>query len=286
MNTIQFLGAIELGLIYSLVAMGVYLSFRTLQFPDLTVDGSFPLGAAVCATLIVHGVNPYMATLAALLSGVAAGVITAALSTRLKMLNLLAGILVMTALYSVNLRIMDKPNISLLGEATIFTGTEQVPGYVPLLVIILIMTLLVWRFLSSRLGLALRSTGSNARMARAQGINDKTMIKLGLGLSNGLVALAGALFAQMHGFADVTMGVGTIIIGLASVIIGESFLPIRTVFQALVACIAGTLLYRLAIAMAFNVNSLGLKASDLNLITALLVVAVMLIPSIKSKIRS
>lgn len=286
MNTLQFLSALELGLIYSLVAMGVYLSFRTLQFPDMTVDGSFPLGAAVAATLIVVGVNPYLATGVAMAAGGLAGVITAALSTRLKMLNLLAGILIMTALYSVNLRIMGRPNVSLLGEATIFSGTENLPGFLPLLVIILLIVLLAWRFLSSRLGLAMRATGSNARMARAQGINDKTMIKLGLGVANALVALAGALFAQVHGFADVTMGVGTIIIGLASVIIGETLLPTRTVMQALVACVVGTLLYRLAIALAFNVNGLGLKASDLNLITAVLVISVMLIPSLKSKMRS
>lgn len=284
MNFIQFFGALELGLIYSLVALGVYLSFRTLQFPDLTVDGSFPLGAAVCATLISRGFDPYLATGAAIISGTMAGVVTAWLATRLKMLNLLAGILVMTALYSINLRIMGRPNIALMGDTTIFSAfpvIESIPMAILLGVIVLLVILIVYDFLRSRLGLALRATGSNPRMGRAQGISDQRMIWLGLGISNGLVAFAGALFAQIHGFADVTMGVGTIIIGLAAVIIGEALLPIRHVIQALIACVIGAILYRFVIATALNVGDFGLQASDLNLVTAVLVAIAMTVPSFK-----
>lgn len=287
MNIIQFTGAIELGLIYSLVAIGVYLSFRTLQFPDLTVDGSFPLGAAVAAALITSGVHPGIATLAAIFAGALSGAITAWLSTHLKMLNLLAGILTMTALYSVNLRIMERPNIALLGEKTLLTEWfgNSVP-YIPLFIIALIFALIVYSFLGTRLGLALRAIGSNSKMGRAQGIDDKKMICLGLSVSNALVALAGALFAQVHGFADVSLGVGTIITGLAAVIIGEALLPTRTVLQAIIACIIGAIIYRLVISLALNIGDFGLQASDLNLVTATLVALAMLLPSLKSKLRS
>lgn len=292
MNWIQFTGSIELGLIYSLVALGVYLSFRTLQFPDLTVDGSFPLGAAVCASLITLGVHPGLATFAAILAGAFSGLVTAWLSTHLRMLNLLAGILTMTALYSLNLRIMGRPNIALLGEKTIltewFSGTTSFVSahFVPLMLATLIFGALLYCFLNTRLGLAVRATGSNPRMGRAQGINDHKMIWLGLSVSNALVALAGALFAQVHGFADVTMGVGTIIIGLAAVIIGEAILPTRTIFAALFACVVGAILYRLVIASALNVGDFGLQASDLNLVTAVLVACAMLLPSLKRRVKA
>ena len=277
------MGAIELGLIFTLVAIGVYLSFRVLQFPDMTVDGSFPLGGAVCATLIVAGVHPLPATLLAMLAGSMAGFLTAWLATHLKMLNLLAGILTMTALYSINIRVMGKPNVALLGEPTLFNQNLGLfPVYIPLGLIILAIIMLTFRFLSSRMGLAIRATGSNPRMGRAQGINDHKMIWLGLSLSNALVALAGALFAQVHGFADVTMGVGTIIIGLAAVIVGESLFRTRTVLQALFACLFGAILYRLLVAKALN---MGGQASDLNLITAVLVALAMLLPNLKSAIR-
>lgn len=285
MNIIQFTGAVEMGLIYSLVAIGVYLSFRTLQFPDLTVDGSFTLGAAVAAALITSGVHPGFATLAAIFAGAVSGMITAWLSTHLKMLNLLAGILTMTALYSINLRIMGRPNIALLGEKTLLTEWfgSSVP-YIPLFVIVLVFTAIIYGFLGTRLGLALRAIGSNPKMGRAQGIDDKKMICLGLSVSNSLVALAGALFAQMNGFADVSLGVGTIITGLAAVIIGEALLPARTVLQAIFACIIGAIFYRLIISLALNIG--GLQASDLNLVTATLVALAMLLPSLKNKFRS
>ncbi len=292
MNWIQFTGSVELGLIYSLVALGVYISFRTLQFPDLTVDGSFPLGAAVCASLITVGVHPGTATLVAIFAGAFSGLVTAWLSTHLKMLNLLAGILTMTALYSLNLRIMGRPNIALLGERTIltewFSSTSCFVSthFLPLFLVTFIFGGLLYSFLNTRLGLAVRATGSNPRMGRAQGINDHKMIWLGLSISNGLVALAGALFAQVHGFADVTMGVGTIIIGLAAVIIGEAILPTRTIFKALLACVIGAILYRLVIASALNVGDFGLQASDLNLVTAVLVACAMLLPSIKRRVKA
>lgn len=284
LNWIQFTGAVELGFIYGLVTIGIYLSFRTLQFPDLTVDGSFPLGAAVAATCIAAGANPYVGTLAAILAGTCAGMVTAWLSTHLRMLNLLAGILSMMALYSVNLRIMGRPNISLLGKKTVLSGwLGHLPTCLSLGVITLTMALGIYWFLSTRLGLAIRATGSNAKMGRAQGINDRSMITVGLGVSNALVALGGALYAQANGFADVTMGFGTIIFGLAAVIIGEALFPTRTVFQAISACVLGGIIFFLLRAMALNVGFL--QASDLNLVTAVMVAIAMLLPNLKRKVR-
>jgi putative tryptophan/tyrosine transport system permease protein len=284
LNFIQFIGAVELGLIYSFVVIGVYLSFRTLQFPDMTVDGSFPLGAAVAATLITGGVNPYAATFIAVLAGSAAGIVTAWLSTHLRMMNLLAGILSMMALYSINLRIMGRPNIALLGEKTILNGWLSVlPNYFSLGIISIIFAVGVYWFLSTRLGLAIRATGSNPKMGRAQGINDYAMIMIGLSASNALVALGGALFAQAHGFADVTMGFGTIIYGLAALIIGEALFPTRTVFQAIIACMLGGIIYFLLRAMALNVGFL--QASDVNLVSAVLIATAMLLPNLKRKVR-
>lgn len=285
MNMIQIIGALEMGLIYSLVGIGVYISFRTLDFPDMSVDGTFPMGAAISATLITQGFDPFTATLAAILGGAIAGFVTAWMSTHLRMLNLLAGILTMTALYSINLRIMGRPNVALSGEETIFSDIAQyLPDYVSMLLIAIITIIFVWWLLSTRLGLAIRSTGINPRMSRAQGIDDRKMTWLGLSLSNAIVAFAGALFAQIHGFADVTMGVGTIIIGLAAVIIGEALLPTRTVMMALIACTIGAVLYRFVIAVALNANGLGLQVNDLNLVTAVLVAFAMTLPTIRLKI--
>jgi putative ABC transport system permease protein len=283
LNWVQFIGAMELGLIYSFVVIGVYISFRTLQFPDMTVDGSFPLGAAVAATLITMGVNPYAATFAAVLAGACAGIITAWLSTHLRMVNLLAGILSMMALYSINLRIMGRPNIALLGETTILSGwLGLLPKYVSLGFISLVFGGFIYWFLSTRLGLGIRATGSNPKMGRAQGINDRAMITVGLSTSNALVALGGALFAQVQGIADVTMGFGTIIYGLAAVIIGEALFPTRTVFQAIIACMLGGIIYFILRAMALNVGFL--QASDVNLVAAVLVASAMLLPTLKLKV--
>lgn len=290
MNLYQFFGALELGFLYGLVAMGVWLSFRILDFPDLTVDGSFPMGAAICAIFIVSGVDPWIATAAAIIGGMIAGLTTAWISVRFNILHLLASILTMTALYSINLRIMGRPNIGLLGEDTIFTPLENLgipSGTVTITVMFLLVILVLYgvhRFLSSEMGLAMRATGANDKMASAQGVSKKKMTILGLAISNGLVALAGALFAQSQGFADVTMGVGTIIIGLAAVIVGEAILNPRIIITALFACILGSILYRLTITLALNATFLGLQASDLNLITALLVGVAMMTPRLRSKL--
>ena len=284
LSNIAFYGALETGLIYGLVAFGIYLSFRVLDFPDLTVDGSFPLGAAVAAMLIISGWNPWLATGAAILAGMAAGAVTALLNVKLKILNLLASILTMIALYSINLRIMGRPNVALLMEDTVLTpwyelGLEyhQVPVLLFSLVIGVSLYLL-WRFMKSETGLAMRATGANARMARAQGIATGGMIILGVAVSNGLVGLAGALFAQSQGAADVTMGVGVIVIGLASLIGGEAVITPTSVFRALLACVIGAIIYRLAIAFALNADALGLKAQDLNLVTAVLVTLAIVLP--------
>ncbi len=292
MSSFALLGAVEVGLLFALVALGVYLSFRVLQFPDLTVDGSFPLGAAVCASLIVTGVNPYLATLAAALAGACAGMVTAWLNVRLKILHLLASILTMIALYSINLRIMGRPNVALLGETTVFSPLDNLdmPTYVALPIalaglLVVVKFALDW-FLNSEVGLAMRATGVNPRMARAQGINTDHYILGGMALSNALVALAGALFAQSQGAADVTLGVGVIVVGLAAVIGGEAIMNTRAVWRATLACIIGSIVYRLAVAAALNADMLGLKAQDLNLITAVLVTLAMVLPGVRMPFRS
>jgi putative ABC transport system permease protein len=291
MSQIAFLGAIEVGLLFALVALGVYLSFRVLQFPDLTVDGSFPLGAAVCASMIVAGADPYLASLVAALAGAGAGMVTAWLNVRLKILHLLASILTMIALYSINLRIMGRPNVALLGEKTVFTPLEalNMPSYVALPIALAILVLgvklsLDW-FLNSEVGLAMRATGVNPRMARAQGIHTDRYILGGMALSNALVAFAGALFAQSQGAADVTLGVGVIVVGLAAVIGGEALINTRAVWRATFACIIGSIVYRLAVAGALNADLLGLQAQDLNLITAVLVTLAMVLPGVRIPFR-
>lgn len=289
MSLIAFLGAIEIGLLFGLVALGVFLSFRVLNFPDLTVDGSLPLGAAVAATLIVGGWNPLAATLVAMLAGALAGVVTALLNIRLKILHLLASILTMIGLYTVNLRIMGKPNQPLLGEVTIFTPFEGLglPYYwinpLVFVVIIIVAKLVVDAFLTSEVGLAMRATGVNPRMARAQGIRTGIMIVSGMAISNALVALAGALFAQLQGGADISMGVGVIVIGLAAVIVGEAVMSTRTIFLATLACIVGSIIYRLVIAVALNADFIGLQAQDLKLITAVLVILAMALPTVRKR---
>ncbi|KYO49468.1 ABC transporter permease [Tistrella mobilis] len=291
MSLIAWMGAIETGFVYALVALGVFLSFRILDFPDLTVDGSFPLGAAVAATAIVGGWDPFLSTGLAFVAGCIAGSITAWLNVRLKILNLLASILMMIALYSINLRIMGRPNVALLGERTVLTPFEGLglPFYLltPLVfaVVMIAAMILLIRFLNSEMGLAMRATGANARMARAQGINTAAMTLLGMALSNGLVAIGGALFAQSQGSADVTMGVGTIVVGLASVIGGEAVMSTRTIARAIIACLVGAILYRVAVALALNAGFLGLTASDLNLVTAVLVAAAMVLPRVLAQRR-
>lgn len=290
MSLFSLLGALEIGLIFSLVALGVFISFRLLRFPDLTVDGSFPLGGAVAATLISGGADPFSATVAATVAGAAAGFITGWLNVKLRIMDLLASILMMIALYSVNLRVMGRPNVPLITEPTVFTilQPEWLSDYVarPLIlvgVVFVVKLALDW-FLGTQSGLAMRATGSNGRMARAQGVNTGGMILAGMALSNAMVGLAGALFAQTQGGADISMGIGTIVIGLAAVIVGESILPSRKLVLATLAVVLGALVYRFFIALALNSDLIGLKAQDLNLVTALLVTVALVIPMLKRRL--
>ena len=290
MSLIASLGALEIGLIFGLVALGVLLSFRIINFPDLTVDGSFPLGGAVAAALIVAGWNPFAATAVAVTAGALSGAITAWLNVSLRIMQLLASILVMIALYSINLRVMGKPNVALIDEPTVFSALaiDGVPDYwmkpLALLAIVIVAKVLLDLFFASETGLAMRATGGNPRMARAQGISTDRQTIAGLALSNGLVALAGALFAQSQGGADISMGVGTIVIGLAAVIIGETLVPARKLVITTLACLIGAVLYRFFIAAALNTDFLGLQAQDLNLVTALLVAVALMVPAWKRKL--
>jgi putative ABC transport system permease protein len=298
------LGALSQGLVYALMALGVYLTFRVLDFPDLTVDGSLPLGAAVAAVMITKGINPFVTLPVAFAAGMAAGFVTAFLSTKLKILNLLASILTMIALYSINIRIMGKPNIPFINQVTIFDlfpGATKMLGvlgvserFLGVALSLTIFTLIVLGikivldlFLHTDLGLALRATGDNENMIRAQGVNTHMTIMLGVALSNGLVALCGALVAQDQGLADVTMGVGTIVAGLASVIIGEALLGEMTVFRATLGVIIGSIIYRLAIAFALSLRIGGfvISPSDLKLITAILVVFALMFPTVREKVK-
>jgi len=283
-------GALEIGLIFALVALGVLISFRMLRFPDLTVDGSFPLGGAVAATLIgAMKVDPFTASVAATCAGALAGVITGWLNVKLKIMDLLASILMMIALYSINLRIMGRPNVPLITEPTVFTllQPEAMPDYVAraliLLVVVLVAKGLMDWFFSTQMGLAIRATGANPTMARAQGVRTNTMVLIGMAVSNALVALAGALFAQSQGGSDISMGVGTIVVGLAAVIIGESILPSRRLFVLTLAVVVGAVLYRFFIALALNADFIGLKAQDLNLVTALLVTIALVLPLLRQR---
>lgn len=288
MSQIAFWGAVELGLVFSFVAIGVYLAFRVLDFPDLTVDGSFPLGAAVTGVLIIAGWNPWLAAAVSMIAGSLAGLVTATLNVRFKILNLLASILTMIALFSVNLRVMGRPNIALINQETMlspFFG-HGVPEYYVrpafLFVLVAVTVFLVWRFLESDMGLAMRATGANPKMARAQGVRTDRQIYLGMALSNALVALGGSLFAQTNGFADVTSGVGTIVVGLAAVIIGETLLRTRLILVILIGCVLGSIIYRIAIQLALSNGSIvGLQASDLNIATALLVTFALILPRLR-----
>ncbi|NLY56886.1 MAG: ABC transporter permease [Gammaproteobacteria bacterium] len=290
MSLFSLFGALEVGLIFGLVALGVFISFRLLRFPDLTVDGSFPLGGAVCAVLIANGMDPFLATLIATLAGALAGMVTAVLNVHLKIMDLLASILMMIALYSINLRIMGRPNIPLIMEPTMFSilQPQWLSDYIArpliLLVIVILAKLLLDAYFATRQGLAIRATGSNPRMSRAQGVNTGAMVILGMAISNALVGLAGALFVQTQGGADISMGIGTIVIGLAAVIIGESILPARRIFYLTLAVVIGAVIYRFFIALALNSDFIGLQAQDLNLITAVLVVIALVIPLIKQRL--
>jgi len=278
------------GLVFGFVAIGVYLTFRVLGFPDLTVDGSFALGAAVAAVLIASGVNPFLATLAALGAGLCAGLATSLLNTKLRIPALLAGILVMVSLYSVNLRVMGGANVSLLRQATIFTLTSQFLGLetriayqlvVAGVLAAIVFFILNW-FLRTEIGLAVRATGDNEQMVRGFGVNTDMTTILGVSISNGLVALGGAAVAQGQKFADVGMGIGMIVMGLASVIIGEALFRPKGVARLLLAVLGGTFIYRLVISVALR---LGMAPGDLKLVTAALVIIALAVPYLQKRIR-
>lgn len=297
MTWYAFLGALEQGFVYGIMALGVYLTFRVLEFPDLTVDGSLPLGAAVSAVAISSGVDPWFSLLMAAGAGFLAGMVTGVLNTKFGILHLLASILTMIALYSINIRVMDGPNISLLGVDTVLDPFMNmgIPGFYVSTVLfgiisIIVAIALIW-FLFTEIGQALLATGNNKSMITSQGVNTHTVIIFGVGLSNAMVAFSGALVAQNQGAADVNMGVGVIVAGLASVIVGETVLGVHSgggIIRWVFAALVGSIVYRLAIALALSMKlgDFSFTPSDLNLITAVLVVAALVSPQLKSKFKA
>ena len=280
------IAALDLGLIYALMALGVYITFRILDFADLTIDSSFTTGAAVCAVCLVNGVNPWLATFAGFLVGLVAGLITGLLNTVGKIHPLLAGILTQIALYSINLRIMGKANVPLLRTNTLFSPLREARllgtwSSVAILAcgVAIVGAALIW-FLGTNRGLSLRATGDNEEMARAQGVNTDSAKLLGLALSNGLVSLSGALFAQYQGFSDISMGIGLIVAGLASVIIGTAVVPTGRVWVAVIAVIGGSIVYRLIIQLALLVP--WFDPNDMKLLSALIVIIALLAPRWKT----
>lgn len=282
-------GAISQGVLWGLMTLGVYITFKILDFPDMTVDGSFALGGAVSAIMIVKGVNPWLALIPAMLAGIAAGAVTGILHTKVKIPGILAGILSMIALYSINIRVMGQANTSLLGESTILTAlgnifsisTNNLALIIGIIVSVIVIAILYW-FFGTELGSTIRATGNNEYMVRALGANTDTMKIVGLMLSNALVALSGAFVAQSQGYADVGMGQGTIVIGLASIIIGEVIFGNRFNFAyKLVSVIGGSIIYRIIIAVVLQ---LGMESTDLKLLTAVIVAIALAIPVIKQNL--
>ncbi|MEY4672673.1 MAG: hypothetical protein RL148_457 [Planctomycetota bacterium] len=285
------LGALTIGLVLAMLALGVYLSFRIFNFPDITAEGSLTLGASVSAVLLLGGCDPVVATGAGFLAGCAAGALTGILHTRFAINGLLSGILVMTALYSVNLHVMGKSNVPLMSQRTLLTDVEQLAGLVLqgvptvrigvwdvgardlaalggiLVLVVVVASLLHW-FFRTNLGTAMRATGDNSQMIRALGVNTDRVLILGLALSNGLIALAGSLLAQYQGFADVQMGIGMVVWGLASVIIGEALVGHATLGLLIAGAVMGSVLFRLLVAVALR---WGLDPNDLKIVTAVFV---------------
>ena len=299
------IGAWTIGLILSLLALGVFISFRIFDFPDITTEGSITVGAAVAATLLAKGMDPFLATTAGFCGGALAGATTGILHTKFKIHALLAGILVMTALYSVNLHIMGKSNVPLLSETTLATyaerlGTGVLGGAASLSVlgwevsardaatlilsfaIIALMGGILYAFFRTNLGTAMRAAGDNAQMIQALGANVGTMIIMGLALANGLIALSGALLAQYQGFADVQMGIGMVVWGLASVIIGEALIGTQQLGLTITGAVMGSVLFRLLVAIALRA---GLDPNDLKLITAVFVFAALILPNFLGSLK-
>ena len=285
----EFLGAVALGLLWTLMTCGVYISYRVLDIADLTVEGSLTMGAAIAAVCIAAGINPLLALVLAALGGMLDGLASGLLHTALHIPALLSGILTMIALWSINLRIMGKANVSLLRMPTVFDGFGALGLSrnlsmiaVGLLFVLAVLGFVYW-FFGTEIGCAVRATGDNARMARAQGVNTDAMKILGLVLSNGLVALSGGLIAQSQTFADIQMGTGSIVIGLASLIIGEVLFGKKTFSQSLRSLVFGAICYRLIIALVLK---LGMPANDLKLFTALTVAVALSLPTLKQKAQA
>ncbi|HAJ16037.1 ABC transporter permease [Sharpea azabuensis] len=283
MNLTVILGALELGAIFSILSLGLYISFKVLDIPDLTVDGSFTTGCAVSAIVTVAS-SPALGLLLAFVAGALAGLVTGLLITKLKINAILAGILTQTALYSINLRIMDgKPNISLLDSKTIFTNINQITSYgtlILLFIFVIVIVLLLNYFLRTQLGLALRACGDNEDMVRASSIDTDKMKLIGLSLANGLVGLSGALYTQQQTYSDITAGIGMMVIGLASIIIGTTFIKNEKVLVSLIATVVGAIFYRFVLTFALQV---GITSGDLKLLSA--VIVVIAISSTKLKLR-
>ena len=274
-------GSVSLGLLWAVMTIGVFITYRILDYADLTVEGSITTGASVAATLIAGGSNPYAATFLAMFAGMAAGLVTGLLHTKLKIPALLAGILSMSALYSVNIRIMGRANVSLLRTDTVYTpfinlglGTRNAVIIFGLICVVILILLLYW-FFGTEIGCAIRATGNNPNMIRAQGVNTDSTKILGLVISNGLVALAGALIAQYQSFSDVGMGIGAIVIGLASVIIGEVLFGTRNFMNTLISLVLGAIAYRVIIALVLE---MGMQPTDLRLFTSLTVMIALSLP--------
>lgn len=300
------IGSLIIGLILSLLALGIFISFRIFNFADITAEGSFTFGAATAAALIVAGVNPLLASVVAFLAGMMAGALTGIIHTRFKINPLLSGILVMTALYSVNLHVMGRSNIPMLSEKTVFTWIENFAVKISgagartnflgwdiaskdlwillfCLLSIVLLCFVLWWFFKTNIGTAMRATGDNDQMIRALGVNTKAMIIFGVALSNGFVALAGAMLAQYQGFADVQMGIGMMVWGLASVIIGEAIINDNSLAMVIFGAVIGSLLFRLLVAIALR---WGLNPNDLKIITAVFVFIALVLPGVLKNKRT
>lgn len=287
---ISFLNASDQGLVWAIMALGVYITFRILNFADMTVDGSIALGGSVSAMLITIGVNPFLSLLIASFVGIVAGAITGFLHTKLKIPAILSGILTMVSLYSINIRIMGGANASLIGKETIFSKIEKLLTWtpnefviVPLVIDMILCTALMvimWWFFNTEIGIAVRATGDNEHMMRSLGVNTNCTKILALMISNGLVALCGAIVAQSQGYADISMGTGSIVIGLASIIIGEVILHQNLSFALkLVSIVVGSICYRIIITLILN---LGTNPSDLKILTAIILACALCLPNIRN----
>ncbi|AJY60692.1 ABC transporter permease [Lactobacillus helveticus] len=277
------------GLLWGVLALGLFLTFRILNFPDMTVEGTFPFGAAICVSALVHGVDPMLATILAFLGGMLTGLVTGLLYTKGKIPVLLAGILTMTGVYSINLLILGKANVGLLNKATLLNGKllQKLPANFPTIVIgllaAILIILLLALFLNTDLGQNFIATGDNENMARSLGINTDNMKILGLMISNGLIGLAGGLLAQNGGYADVNMGIGTMVIGLAAIIIGEVAYGDLSLTARLIAVVIGSIIYRLILLLVLQ---LGFSTNDFKLISAIILAICMMLPLFEKKFHT